>query len=290
MVGLSGIAYYILSTDIQREEFRMNTAEELKIGFIGFGNMAGAIAEGLINSGFAAENCYAAAGHFDRLKEKCEKMGGINPVEDISDLIDASDIIFIAVKPAKIKEVITPVRAQLSLSGKVIVSVVWGYNYDRYFDEEVLVKGTHVICSCPNTPVAINKGIFVVENKNSLSEEEFETVNELLGRISLVITVETKLLGISGTVCGCGPAFTDMFIESLSDAAVMYGIPRKTAYQMVSRMIEGTSALQLHSGKHPGEMKDEVCSPGGSTIKGVAALEEHGFRGAVIDAVKAIQG
>ena len=262
----------------------MRETEELKVGFIGFGNMAGAIAEGLINSGFAAENCYAAAGHFDRLKEKCEKMGGINPVEDISDLIDASDIIFIAVKPAKVKEVITPVRAQLSLDGKVIVSVVWGYNYDRYFDEEVLVKGTHVICSCPNTPVAINKGIFVVENKNSL----FMYLTEC--QRYAVEEVETKLLGISGTVCGCGPAFTDMFIESLSDAAVMYGIPRKTAYQMVSRMIEGTSALQLHSGKHPGEMKDEVCSPGGSTIKGVAALEEHGFRGAVIDAVKAIQG
>jgi pyrroline-5-carboxylate reductase len=267
----------------------MNNTEVLKVGFIGFGNMAGAIAEGLINSGFAAVNMYAAAGHFDKLQEKCKEMGGINPVEDVSKIVDVSDIIFIAVKPGKVKEVITPVRAQLSLNGKVIVSVVWGYNYDRYFDEEILVAGTHVICSCPNTPVAINKGIFVVENKHSLSEEEFEIINELLGKISLVIPVETKLLGISGTVCGCGPAFTDMFTESLSDAAVMYGIPRKTAYRMVSRMIEGTSALQLHCGKHPGEMKDEVCSPGGSTIKGVAALEEHGFRGAVIDAVRAIQ-
>ena len=266
----------------------MKAIGELKTGFIGFGNMAGAIAQGLINSGIRSKNICAVAGHFDKLQDKCKAMDGVIPMESAHDVVIASDVVFIAVKPNKVNEVITPVKEELS-KGKIVISVVWNYNYDRYLEEGILTEGTHVICTCPNTPVAINKGIFVVEDKHSLTEDEETLVNELLSRISLVIPVDTKLLGISGTVCGCGPAFADMFIESMADAAVMYGLPRKTAYQMVSRMMEGTSALQLSTGKHPGEMKDEVCSPGGSTIRGVAALEEHGFRAAVIDAVKAIQ-
>ncbi|SFG33760.1 pyrroline-5-carboxylate reductase [Oribacterium sp. WCC10] len=269
----------------------MKTIDELKIGFIGFGNMAGATAKGLINSGLKADNMYAAAGHFDKLKEKCEEMGGINPCKSAEEVAQLSDLVFIAIKPNKIKEVISPVKTILSgEKHKTLISVAWGYNFDRYFEEGILKNDTHIICTCPNTPVSINKGIFVVENKHSLNYEEYEMIEELLGRISLVIPVETRLMDVSGTVCGCGPAFADLFIEALGDAAVMYGIPRKTAYRMVSRMLEGTAAMQLSSGKHPGEMKDDVCSPGGVTIKGVAALEEKGFRAALIDAVKAIQG
>ena len=93
-----------------------------------------------------------------------------------------------------------------------------------------------------------------------------------------------------GIIGGCAPAFAEVFMEAMADAAVMYGIPRATAYPLVSKMLEGTAALQLASGKHPAAMKDDVCSPGGATICGIASLEEHGFRGAVIDAVKAIQG
>ena len=99
-----------------------------------------------------------------------------------------------------------------------------------------------------------------------------------------------KDLVIGAIIGGCAPAFAEVFMEALADAAVMYGIPRATAYPLVSKMLEGTAALQLASGKHPAAMKDDVCSPGGATIRGIASLEEHGFRGAVIDAVKAIQG
>ncbi|OON88294.1 pyrroline-5-carboxylate reductase [Oribacterium sp. C9] len=266
----------------------MKTINELKIGYIGFGNMAGAIAQGLINSGFKASNMYAVAGHFDKLSEKCEKMGGINALLDPLELASASDIVFIAVKPNKIKDVITPLAEALS-EEKVVISIAWGYDFERYFEEDVLKTGTHLICTCPNTPVSINKGIFVAENRHSLAEEELKSVEELLSNLGRLIFVDTKLMGASGTVCGCGPAFADLFMESMADAAVMYGIPRKTAYEMVSAMIEGNAALQLSSGKHPGEMKDEVCSPGGSTIRGVAALEEYGLRAAVIAAIKAIQ-
>ncbi|ETP72012.1 pyrroline-5-carboxylate reductase [Lachnospiraceae bacterium JC7] len=268
----------------------MKTINELKIGYIGFGNMAGAIARGLIQSGLKAENMYAVSGHFDRLSEKCEKMGGIHALEDPMELAAVSDIVFISVKPNKIRDVVKPLAEALAGdTEKLVISIAWGYNFDRYFEEDILKDGTHLLCTCPNTPVSINKGIFVAENKHSLTEMQLETVEELLSYLGRVIFVETKLMGASGTVCGCGPAFADLFMEAMADAAVMYGIPRKTAYEMVSAMTEGNAALQLASGKHPGEMKDEVCSPGGSTIRGVAALEEHGFRAAVIAAIKAIQ-
>ncbi|WP_036607751.1 pyrroline-5-carboxylate reductase [Oribacterium sp. P6A1] len=268
----------------------MKSIKELKIGYIGFGNMAGAIAGGLINAGIKAENMYAVSGHVDKLVEKCKSMGGINPLEDHRELAAVSDVVFVAVKPNKIKDVVTPLAEVLKDDPeKIVISIAWGYNFDRYFDEGILKEGTHLLCTCPNTPVSINKGIFVAENRHSLTEEGLKTVKELLSYLGRVIFIDTKLMGASGTVCGCGPAFADLFIEAMADAAVMYGIPRKTAYEMVSAMIEGNAALQLSSGKHPGEMKDEVCSPGGSTIRGVAALEEQGLRAAVIAAIKAVQ-
>ena len=113
-------------------------------------------------------------------------------------------------------------------------------------------------------------------------------MEELFSHVGLVLTVDTPLLGLAGTICGCSPAFVAMFIEALADAALKYGIPRADAYRMVSQMIVGTGKLQLETGQHPGAMKDAVCSPGGTTIVGVGELEQRGFRGAVIAAIDAI--
>ena len=101
--------------------------------------------------------------------------------------------------------------------------------------------------------------------------------------------VETHLLSAAGTLAGCGPAFAAMFLEALGDAGVKHGLPRALAYRLASQMLAGTGKLQLATGSHPGQMKDAVCSPGGTTIVGVAALEEHGLRAAVIDAIDAIE-
>ena len=267
----------------RNEVRRMNRT----IGFIGFGNMAGAIAKGWIESGLEAGSMYACAGHYGKLQEKCEAMGGIHALPSPAEVIEASEIVLIAVKPYMISEVIGPVKEKLA--GKIVISVAAGYDFERYAAEKLIPETAHLLCTCPNTPVSIRKGIFVIEQKNSLTGEEYKEVETLLSRISLVIPVASHLLGIAGTVSGCGPAFVALFIEALGDAGVMYGIPRKTAYQMVSRMIEGTAAMQLATGQHPGAMKDDVCSPAGTTIRGIAALEENGFRAAVIDAIKAIQ-
>jgi pyrroline-5-carboxylate reductase len=105
-----------------------------------------------------------------------------------------------------------------------------------------------------------------------------------------VVEVDSKLLGIAGTVTGCGPAFVAMVIEALGDAAVKYGVPRATAYELAAQMVAGAGKLAVETGQHPGALKDAVCSPGGTTIRGVAALEEHGLRNALIKAIDAIEG
>lgn len=263
----------------------MKELNALKIGFIGFGNMAQAIAKGLIGQKVVRpEQLYACAKHWDKL---CENTGalGMHAEKSAAEVADAVDIVFVAVKPYMIHQVLTPVRD--ILHKKVVVSVAAGYPFEKY--EEVLLSGTHHLSTIPNTPVSIGEGIFVCENRHSLTPEEYETVHKLLSGISLVIPVETAQLSIAGTICGCGPAFVAMFMEAMADAAVMHGIPRAAAYEMVSQMTAGTGKLQLASGAHPAAMKDAVCSPNGTTIVGVAALERKGLRSAVIDAVDAIE-
>lgn len=277
----------------------MKSLNELHIGFIGLGNMGGAVAEGLIRAGIPAGNIYACGGHFEKLTARCaeisalapssaENAAGIHACHDVAEVADASDLIFIAVKPVKIPTVIKPYAAHFA--DKLVVSVAWGYDLARYEKEEILPASAHLLCTIPNIPVSVGKGIFIAEKATSLTSEEETLVHSLLEKISMVIPVETTQLNIGGIIGGCAPAFAEVFMEAMADAAVMYGIPRATAYPLVSKMLEGTAALQLASGKHPAAMKDDVCSPGGATIRGTASLEEHGFRGAVIDAVKAIQG
>jgi pyrroline-5-carboxylate reductase len=134
----------------------------------------------------------------------------------------------------------------------------------------------------------VGQGVFLFEEKNSLLEEELKEIKELFNAVGMVEVLPSRLMGIGGAVTGCGPAFVDLMIEAYSDAAVKYGIPRQSAYRLVSQMIYGSALLQLETGEHPGVLKDNVCSPAGTTICGVAKLEEKGFRDACISSIDAI--
>ena len=198
--------------------------KDMKVGFIGFGNMAQALARGFVRTGaLSPDRIGACARDAAKLRHNTEPHGF------------------------------------------------------RAFD-------------CAEEVAAVGEGIIVCERRDSLSEAQRAAVEELLSHVGMLFRVDTPLLGVAGTVCGCGPAFVAMFIEALGDAAVKHGIPRADAYRMASRMLAGTARLQLETDRHPGAMKDDVCSPGGTTIVGVAELERRGFRAAVIDAVDAIEG
>ena len=246
--------------------------------------MAQALTDGLLRSGkVAPDEVAACARNWEKL---CRNAGlrGIRPLESAAQVADFADVLVVAVKPRQVEEVLTPLRGRLA--GKIVLSVAAGFTFDRY--ETILAPGTHHISTIPNTPVSVCEGIVVCERRHSLTADEWQAVRALLGGVGMVVEVDTSLLAVAGTVCGCAPAFVAMFIEALGDAAVKHGIPRDEAYRMVSQMVVGTGRLQLESGTHPAAMKDAVCSPGGTTIVGVGELEQRGFRGAVIAAIDAI--
>lgn len=258
----------------------------LKIGFIGYGNMGQAMATGWVEKGqIDPINISASARNYEKLQRNCEKLG-IQPQETSEAVVETSDVIVLAVKPYQIKDVVEPLKALLE--EKIVLSVAAGITVDRL--REFLFDETAVMSFIPNTPVSIGEGILVVEKNHTLSETQLEIVTRLLDKLGIVEFVDTEQLNIAGTLAGCGPAFAAMFIEALADGAVKYGLSREEAYRLASQMLAGTGKMQLVTNEHPGKMKDAVTSPGGTTIKGVAALEEHGFRNAVIKAFDAIEG
>ena len=256
-----------------------------KIGFIGYGNMAQAMAEGLMRTGaVCGEQLFACARDWEKLRRNTEPKG-IHPCRDARETVLASDIVVIAVKPYLVEEVTAPVRELLR--EKIVLSVAAGMPFEAY--EKILLPGTHHLSTLPNTPVAVGEGIIICESRHSLTPEEYRQVEEIFSHIGLLQAVDTKQMSIAGTISGCGPAFVSMFLEALADGAVLHGLPRPLAYRLASQMVAGTGKLQLETGTHPGAMKDAVCSPGGTTIVGVAALERGGLRSVVIDAVDAVE-
>ena len=260
----------------------MNT--DIKIGFIGYGNMAQAMVKGLLlKKALSPQQIFVCAKNWEKLCQNAQK-AGVQPCKSLKEAVEQSDIVVIAVKPYLIEEVVSPIKEELK--EKLVVSVAAGCLFDWY--EKFLAPKTHHISTLPNTPVSVGEGVIVCESKHSLTEKEFELFQTVCGCMGLITEVDTKHVGIAGTLSGCGPAFAAMFIEALGDAGVLHGLPRGLAYELASQMIAGTGALQRALGDHPGSMKDAVCSPGGTTITGVAALEKNGFRSAVIEAVDRI--
>ncbi len=255
----------------------------MKIGFIGFGSMAQAIVSGWRMKGQELE-IRACAGHYEKLKENAEKMGVI-PCKDGGEVVLHSDIIILAVKPDQMEEAVQPVRELLN--EKIVVSIAAGYTYDKF--EQLCPEGTAHISTIPNTPIGVAEGILVTEEVHSLNKEQFEQFQKAFESISKIVLVDTEHVSIAGTIAGCAPAYTAMYIEALADAGVKHGLKRDTAYELAAKMVVGTGALYLSTKKHPGAMKDEVCSPGGTTIRGVASLEKNAFRGIVIEAIDEVE-
>ncbi len=258
----------------------------MKIGFIGFGNMARSIAGGFVKTGTLQPDAIGACAR-DREKLKAyAALEGYRAFPDAAALTEFADWVVVAVKPQQVEEALMPVRERLR--GKRVVSVVAGYDFERY--EKLLLPGTPHLSTIPNTPVSVGEGVLVCERRHSLSEGDRAVFERFFSRIGMVSWVDTGLLGVAGTISGCGPAFVCLFMEALADAAVRHGISRPDAYRLVAQTVAGTGRLQLATNEHPGVLKDAVCSPGGTTIRGVGELERRGLRGAVIDAVDAIEG
>lgn len=257
-----------------------------KFGFIGMGNMAQAMAEGFISSGkVAAGSIFAYAPGREKLKKNAQRLGFI-ACDSLKELSESCDTLIMACKPYQIEDVLKEL-GKSGLKGKNLLSVAAGWDFETYA-AHIDCRETAVQYIMPNTPVAVGKGTFLMEETNSLTDEDRLTVTDIMSSLGKVITIPSRLMDAASAVSGCGPAFFDMVIEALADGAVKNGIDRKTAYELAGTTMAGTAELMLKTGLHPGELKDRVCSPGGTTIRGVAALEESGIRSAFIKAVDAV--
>ena len=264
-----------------------------KLGFIGMGNMAQAIAGGFISAGvLSGENIYAYAPNTEKLKGNAAKIGFV-AVEKPGDMIELCDTLIMACKPYQIEGVLDSIGS--GLRGRNLISIALGWDHDRYVKELAGrgipvsgADGVKIQFVMPNTPAQVGEGVFLFEEMHSLDNEERMQVMDAFSKLGLVKELPSHLMGIGGAITGCGPAFIDMYIEAMGDAAVKYGIPRQMAYDLVSATVKGSASLQLETKTHPAMLKDAVCSPGGSTIRGVAALEAAGFRDACISAIDEI--
>lgn len=254
------------------------------LGFIGMGNMAQALAQGFISSGaLAGEHVFAYAPHQDKLKKTAERIG-LQPVASLADLAAAADTLVMACKPYQIEGVVAELGD--ALSGKALVSIAAGWDFAHY--EKVLPPDVRFQFVMPNTPAMVREGVLLFEEKTSLEKAERQELMDLFSTVGVVEVVPSRLMAAAGTVTGCGPAFVDLMIEAYADAAVKYGVPREQAYALVAQMVKGSAALALETKEQPGVLKDAVCSPGGTTIRGVCSLEEDGFRAACIHSIDAI--
>ena len=256
--------------------------EKMKIGFIGCGNMGGALAAAISRaSGVEALVFDFAESKMNALKEKY----GCIPC-DSKKLVLESDFIFLGVKPAVISSAIEGISAELCANGNaVIVSMAAGVAIEKI--EKALPCPHPVIRIMPNTPVAVGKGV-TLYTCNSLVSDECETdFRNFMAGTGLIDKIPEHLIDAASAVSGCGPAFAYMFLEALADGGVECGLPRDKAMLYAANMIQGAMEMVKVTGKHPGQLKDDVCSPGGSTIEGVHALEDGAFRSTCSDAVVA---
>lgn len=253
-----------------------------KIGFIGMGNMAGAIACGIARSGYLKGSQMIA---YDVVSSQLDKLDeyGFAKAESIEEIVENSEFVFIGVKPQVVESVLLPIKDQLK--NKAVISIVLGYGFEKY--NELLDASTRHIFVMPNTPALVLNGMSLLEAEHSLTDDEWQFTKGLFESIGEVEIIPSHLMGVAGTLSGCGPAFIYMVIEALADGAVKEGLPRASAYKLASQTVLGSGLMQLETGLHPGVLKDQVCSPGGSTICGVEALEKGQIRADFMNAIGA---
>ncbi|MBR3058690.1 MAG: pyrroline-5-carboxylate reductase [Clostridiales bacterium] len=250
---------------------------------IGAGNMGRALVGGFIKSGMLAPEDVRLC---DIDKEKVVQLAketGCQPFVDASEAVKDADYVLLAVKPQVFDASVSALKASLK-SDVVVISIAAGVTLARIFG--ILGESASVVRVMPNTPALVGASVCAVCAKN-VEEEKKAFVEKLLGTCGLVVPCDEKTLDAIGCVSGTGPAYVMLFIEAMADAAVKLGIPRKTALDIAAMTVYGSGKLMVETGTHPAILKDQVCSPGGTTIEGVLALEKGGLRAAVEDAVVA---
>ncbi|MBP1755315.1 MAG: hypothetical protein H6Q59_1713 [Firmicutes bacterium] len=252
-------------------------------GFIGAGNMgfplikaAGATfgSEEVVFTDVSADRCIYVSNET-----------GVPHLEDNNSVVKQCKYLVLAVKPQYFSQVLKQIKKQIT-EEMIIISIAAGITIDTIKDE--LFDNTRIVRAMPNTPAMVNKGMTgICYSRDDFSEEEKKVIDRFFSSYGKYEVFEEKLMNAVVCANGSSPAYVYMFIEALADSVVAYGIPRDKAYTLAAQTVLGAASMVLETGEHPGKLKDNVCSPGGTTIAAVKALEEHGLRNAIMKATDA---
>ena len=254
----------------------------MTFGFIGTGNMGGALARAARRK-MEGEQLLLANRTEAKAAALAAALGAV--VSDPASVAREADYSFLGVKPQMMAELMAEIGPDLAerKSRFILVSMAAGLGVEKIL---AMAGGDYpIIRIMPNTPCSIGEGMILYARGNGVTEEELEAFLDGMAGAGRFSEIPEGLMDAGSAVAGCGPAFADLFIEALADGGVACGLSRVQAVEFAAQMLAGSARLALESGRHPGALKDAVCSPGGSTIQGVRKLEEAGFRGAVMNAV-----
>ena len=255
----------------------------MKLGFIGTGNMASAIMGGIIKNNVIPAEEIIGADLFAPGRERVQKEYGINVTADNKEVAQKAETIILSVKPQFYESVIADIKDVVT-DKQIIITIAPGKTLAWLAEQ--FGKDVKIVRTMPNTPAMVGEGMTAVCPNEHLTEDEIAYVKSLLESFSRAEIVPERLMDVVTAVSGSSPAYVFMLIEAMADAAVSGGMPRKQAYQFAAQAVLGSAKMVLDTGKHPGELKDMVCSPAGTTIEAVRTLEELGFRSSIIEAMK----
>ncbi|MDO4622952.1 MAG: pyrroline-5-carboxylate reductase [Eubacteriales bacterium] len=255
-----------------------------KIGFIGCGNMAKAMIGGILGNHLVEKENLMASDKAEAMLQEASERFGIAVTTDNKEVAAFADILIMAVKPIYMEEAIRDIR-DLVTEDRIVVTLAPGKTLSWL--EETFGKTVPIVRSMPNTPAFVGEGMAALCPNRLVTENGMEEVKAIYSCFGKAEQVSENMIDVVTGVSGSSPAYVFMFIEALADAAVHDGMPRKQAYTFAAQAVLGSAKMVLETGMHPGELKDMVCSPGGTTIEAVRVLEKNGMRSAVMEATKA---
>ena len=257
----------------------------MKIGFIGLGNMATAMIGGILGKQLINASDIVGTAKTAVTRDKIKSKFNICTAETNIEVARQADILFLAVKPIFLDEVIGEIKAHVK-ADTLVVSIAAGRDL-RYLKEAFGRSELKIIRCMPNTPALVLEGCTGISAGEEVPQADLDQIVKLMESFGKASVVPERLMDVVVGVSGSSPAYVFMFIEAMADEAVAAGMPRKQAYEFAAQAVLGSAKMVLETGLHPGELKDMVCSPGGTTIQAVKVLEERGMRAAVMDAMEA---